>query len=286
MRATGAATNAAATSHGTTPRGSHSNSVASTSHMAADQSPIERLSRHSRQRTRGTQNVKSPPPAARDHQLHLHRLQDGSTAAPRSPPDHELAEPLEVSGHASATAAAAPESNVEFSLTSMDHGPIEYRNDQVHGSRSAVAAHKVHTQEGSARSKHLQRLEAAAAKWRQRSGSNNLTLANQPCVLNSYGVSTQTATATGQMTNVQEAQPWPLQQAFDNAESTCFVPQSDEPGAEVGVAARPEYDDQQSAIESSAGVPPPPSRPPKISQAKTKASWLAALKGDAPPWLL
>lgn len=248
MRATRAATNAAATSHGTTHRGSHSNSAASTSHMAADQS-------------------------------HLHRLQDGSTAAPRSHPDYEPAEPLEVAGHANATAAAAPESNAELSLTSMDHGPVEYRNGQVHGSSSATAAHM---QEGSARAKHLQRLEAAAAKWRQRSDCNNSMLANQPHALDRYGVSPQTATPSGGMTNSQEAQSWPPQRALDSVESNSFVPQS----AEVGVAERPENDGQQSAFESSAGVPPPPSRPPKISLAKTKASWLDALKGDAPPGLL
>ena len=260
-----------------TPKGSHSDSVASISHLTADQRPLESLSRHSRQRTRGPQHT-----AARQHQTHLHRLQNGSTAALRSHPDHQLVEPLKLSGHANNTAAAAPQSNAEFSLTSMDHGRVENRNGQACTSSSAATAQEVQTQEGLARAKHLQRLEAAAAKWRQRLGAKNSDLALQPCVPDSYGVNMQTAIQSDEMTGLQEAQSWQPLRAFDDAKSFSFVPQSVEPGAGVAVAASPEFDDQQASV----GIPPPPSRPPKISQAKIKASWLAALKGDAPPWLL
>lgn len=284
-RGTGPAISAAAISHDTTPRDSHSKSAASTSHLAADQRPIESLSRHSRQRTRGPRNVIPLPTAAR-HQAHLHRLQDGSTAALRRHSDHKPLEPLKLAGHANDTAAAAPQSHVKFSLKSMDHGQVENRNGQVRMSSSAATAQEVQTQEGLARAKHLQRLEAAAAKWRQRSGSNNPILSNQSCVLDSYGVSTQTAIPSNEMSDLQKAQFWQPLHALDNAESNTFVPQSVESGVGVAVAARPEFDDQQSAFGSLVRVPPPPSRPPKISQAKTKASWLAALRGDAPPGLL
>ena len=280
LRAAGATLDAAAITHGTAPLFGHTDRAASTSYIASDKRPVEGLSRHSRQHIRGTWNMSPPLTPNRGHQTHLHRLQDGSTAALRCHSDHEPAKPLKAAGHAN-TAAAAPQSNAV-----MDHARAESNSGQVLASGSATTAQDVQTQEGLARAKHLQQLEAAAAKWRQRSGSNSSILANQPRAVDSDCISMQTAIPSDEITDPRETPSWQLQRAFFNAESDSYGPQSAEPGAGVGVAAGPEYDDQQLAFESSIGVPPPPSRPPKTSQAKTKASWLAALKGDAPPWLL
>lgn len=274
LRAAGATSDAAAASHGTELTHGHTDRAAS--HRVVSQRPIEGLSRQSRQHTTGTHNVKSPPTVVRGYQMHLQRLQDGSTAVLRCHPDHEPAEPLALAGRASDTAAAAPQDDAEFSFTYMEHAQVENSNGQVRTSSSAATAQDLQPEEGLASAKHLQRLEAAAAKWRQRSGSSNSVVAHQPCALDSYDISTQTATPRDEMAYLHRAQSWQPRRAFNNAESD----------AAVGVAARPEYDDQQSAFESLISVPPPPLRQTKISQAKTKASWMAALKGDAPPWLL
>lgn len=271
MRATGATLDDVAAT------GSHSEDVASTSQTAADQKLTNSFSRHNRQRTRGMQNVDTPPAATRDHQTLLQQPQNGSTAALRSNSNHKLAQSREVAGNA--IAKAVPQSNTESSPTLPDHRQPEDCNGSVGG--SSATGHNLQSQQGLARAKRLQRLEAAAAKWRQKSCSSDPVLASQPHMLNNNCVTTVPATVSNDMTHPPEAQSGQPQRAFGNVESIPSVSQDADPGAGLE-AARFELDDLQSAE----GVPPPPSKPSKRSQAKPKASWMAALRGDAPPWLL
>lgn len=270
------------------PVDSRSETIASTSQHAAHRNPAKVLSRRNRQRTIGALNSSST--AVGDHQPHLHRLQDASTAALRSYTDHQVANVLEPAGHADDTSADVPQSNAGSFRSSHDQGPVEHRSRaELDGSSSAADVQSAQTQEGLARSKHLQHLEAAAAKWRQRSGASSLDSPSQPHVLDSCGISNQTGILDVNLNGLPEAQYW--DHASDNMESSSVVTQSAAQDAmsksEVVLAStRPVHNVPQSPSASAVGIPPPPPRPSKNSQAKTKASWWSALKGDAPPWLL
>lgn len=273
-RATGATLDDAAAT------GSHSEDVASTSQTAADQKLNKSLSRHNRQRTREMPNADSPPTAPGDDQTHLQRLQDGSPAALRSDPNHKLAQPPEAAGHANDQAVS--QSNTESSPILTDHGQREDCNGPVGG--SSATGQDAQSQQGLARAKRLQRLEAAAATWRQKTGSSNPDSASPLHLLNSDGVTTIAATVSNDMPDPPEAQSGQAQRAFGNVESVSLVSQNVDPGAGFE-ATRSEHDDGQSAF-APEGVPPPPSRPSKTLQSMPKASWMAALRGDAPPWFL
>ena len=260
--------------------GRHSEDVASTSQTAADQKSDKSLSRHNRQRTRGMQIADSPPIPSGDHQTHL-QPQDGFTATIYRNPNHKLAQPRKVAG--GANAEAVPQSNTEISPMLTDHGQREDCNGPVSG--SSATGQDVQSQQGLARAKHLQRLEAAAAKWRQKSGSSDPVSASQLHMLNNDCVSTTPATIIDETPDPPEAQSAQPQHAFGNLEPGSSVPQNFDTRAGFE-ALRSELDDLQPGFASPEGVPPPPSRPSKRLQAKPKASWMAALRGDAPPWLL
>lgn len=265
----------------------HPESTDSSSRQAVDSDVVQHLTRTNAPRPTVIQDT-SPSTALGDHPRHLQRVHNTSTAALHSAPSPRSADALRTAGRANDTSVAMPQSEQTF----QHQEPVNHRQ---HGKdaclRRAAAAEDTQTQQGMTRSKHLQRLEAAAATWRQRCGSNNLASASQPVVLDS----SQTGLPDDdEVTALPATQSWQPQHALNDVETRPSLPPDFEEGegarfgSDTGglATATPEYYERQSAFAVMAGIPPPPSRPLVRSQARNKVSWLAALRGDAPPWLL
>lgn len=287
MDATGIAMEADAANQGIAVSNSHHpEPIASSSQRAADSNVVQHPTRAKRQHPTVIQDIDSPSTALGDHPRHLQRVHNTSTAALDSIPNPKSANALRTPGHANDTSAAMPQSEQTF----QHQEPVKHRQ---HGKEDclswAAAAEDAQTQEGLIRSKHLQSLEAAAASWRQRCGSNKLASASQPVVLDSN----QTGLShNDEVIASPAAQSWQPQHALNDLEVRPSMPEIFEEGARFGsdtgglATATPEHSERQSALSVTVGIPPPPSRPLVRSQAKNKVSWLAALRGDAPPWLL
>ena len=156
--------------------------------------------------------------------------------------------------------------------------------DRLHA--TAAAADVPRTQMGTAQSTHLQRLEAAAAKWQHRSGSginsSQLPGSGPPSLHNQYRHQHPLDASSSQ------APSWQTQQELNGSEHfEALMDSWDRDLATDVVLTSP-----QSAVDvhepyadaSLAALPPAPPRP--VKGARVKASWWDALKGDAPPWLL
>ena len=273
-----------AANHGTAVSNSHdSEPTARSSRRAADRNVVPSLTRANRQRTTGSSDMGSPPTAPGDLQPPLQQVHNTSTQS-LSLPNHRSGSMLKHAGHADDTSPAMPQSNQSF----PDQEPLPHRqHDELDRVSSPVAAEGAQTQTDLARSKYLQRLEAAAASWRQRCGSSNMALASQSVVLDSN----QTGLPDGEVMSLPAAQSWQPQHTLNNLEAIPPMPESVDKGGTFGddagrAIASSDYDDQEPAFAVAMGISPPSTRPSQRSQARNKASWAAALRGDAPPWLL
>ena len=228
--------------------------------------------------------------AVGDPQNDLNRLQEASAAALHSYSDLSGA-PLIAEG-ISHSLPAPPQTDARSSQA-VDKATMlaeQSKDAPAAALDSPVSALALHPQEASGKSKHLQRLEAAAARWQQRPGSSNLSSQNQK--------SDKQSSSNGFNVEIKEnaslpgAQIWQTQQTDQGMESTHFAAGMDnqDPASErnaISLSVRSKYGDVPwYTSDAPLSVPPPPPTLPKQPQSKARASWWAALKGEAPPWLL
>lgn len=157
---------------------------------------------------------------------------------------------------------------------------------------AASASHDSQNKEASRKSKHLQRLEAAAARWQQRPSSGSSTSPGQSQSIDEHPTNNNFSVESKRYTSLPETQTWHPQQMDQGMELAQLAAGSanEEPAFETDattLSARPNTDNTSwYTSDASLSVPPPPPTLTKKSGSKARASWWAALKGDAPPWLL
>ena len=219
---------------------------------------------------------------------HLRRLHDAAAAWARS----NRAKAGHTSGSATQQAhyqAIAPHAELD-SLRTQPPGQPSVRARSDRSDRAAAAAtvrpdNQMHghvsAHDTASTDMHLPHLEASAATWQQSSGALSMTQmeGGGPATNDIQSRNDKCAAAAMPM---HELHQWHISQdhaarqhsepAFSRRHDTDHL--SDTSSLDD---TRPEVVSQELAY-----VPPPPPRPAR----QRRASWWAAIKGDAPPWLL
>lgn len=218
---------------------------------------------------------------------HLRRLHDAAAAWART----NRAKAGHTSGSANQQAhhqAKAPRAELD-SLGTQPPGQPSVRARSDRSDRAAAAATvrpdkqmhgHVSAHDTASTDMHLQHLEASAARWQQSLGA--LSTQTESAGQTTNDIQSQNGKSVAAAMPVHELQQWHYSQdhAARQHSEPAFSRRHDTDHLSDAFCldnTRPEVVSQELA-----SVPPPPPRPAQ----QQRASWWAAIKGDAPPWLL